>query len=138
MALFFGMDPWDQIRRLERREQDKDTATKSALWYPRTDLKETEGSYQVLMELPGVKKEDCSIDLSPEGLLTIRGKKDNEKEEKGERWHSVERCFGPFARSFSIPKGVDPSKITAAFANGVLLLTVAKAPMQQPIKIEIK
>ena len=145
MALFFGMDPWDQMRRMERRlnklsEQDKKDApvVENTAWYPRTDLKETEAYYQVVVELPGVKKEDCSIDLSPEGLLTVRGKKENDKEEKGEHWHSVERCFGPFSRSFSIPKGVDPTKISAGFENGVLRLTIPKAPQQQPMKIEIK
>ena len=110
----------------------------SDMWWPRTDLKETESDYQVLTELPGVKKEDVSLDLSPEGLLTIRGKKENEKEEKGERWHSMERSFGSFSRSFSIPKGVDPSKIVAAYDNGVLKLTVPKPPQQQPLKIDIK
>ncbi len=71
-------------------------------------------------------------------MLSVRGKKEHEKEEKGERWHSVERSFGSFARSFSVPRGVDASKITAAYDNGVLRLTIPKAPQQQPLKIEIK
>lgn len=160
MSFYFGLDPWAEIRRMERQmnkmmlnqlpqqsdSQDvvpsssavQNQQSQEVWWNPRTDLKETESDYQVITELPGVKKEDVSIDLSPEGLLTIKGKKENEKEEKNDKWHRVERSFGSFTRSFSIPKGVDPTKIAASYDNGVLKLMVPKAPEHQPLKIDIK
>ena len=132
MNRMFDQVPQSQSQDLVPAEQKQ-----QELWNPKTDLKETETEYQVIAELPGVKKEDVSIDLSPEGRLTIRGKKENEKEEKNDKWHRVERSFGSFTRSFSIPKGVDPAKISASYDNGVLKLVVPKTPEQQPLKIDI-
>eukprot|EP01106_Pelomyxa_sp_JSP_P006956 TRINITY_DN2134_c0_g1_i1.p2 TRINITY_DN2134_c0_g1~~TRINITY_DN2134_c0_g1_i1.p2 ORF type:complete len:125 (-),score=42.08 TRINITY_DN2134_c0_g1_i1:91-465(-) len=114
-----------------------------AVW-PVTDLKETPADFQVVMELPGVRKEDVVIDLQPEGVLSIKGKKEQEKPEEGkgkEKWHRVERHFGTFERSFTVPKGVDGSKITAAFESGVLRVTIPKPPQPpqpQPLKIIIQ
>ncbi|KAH3756192.1 heat-shock protein [Pelomyxa schiedti] len=135
MDLLFGQDPWSEF--FQHRRSDVEQPSSTGLWYPRTDLFESEATYQVLMELPGVRKEDVAIDLSPDSVLTIKGKKDREAT-PGERWHRVERVFGTFSRSFSVPKGVDPAGISASFDNGVLKLVIKKpAPPPQPQTLKI-
>ncbi|KAH3757138.1 heat-shock protein Hsp20 [Pelomyxa schiedti] len=108
-------------------------------WHPRCDLRETDTEYQIHTELPGVRKEDVSVDFAPDGTLVIRGKKEHEREETNERWHTVERSFGTFQRSFNVPQGTDPSKITAQFDNGVLKLGIPKTENRPAVhRIDIK
>eukprot|EP01105_Mastigella_eilhardi_P003321 TRINITY_DN1427_c0_g2_i3.p1 TRINITY_DN1427_c0_g2~~TRINITY_DN1427_c0_g2_i3.p1 ORF type:complete len:152 (+),score=53.83 TRINITY_DN1427_c0_g2_i3:98-553(+) len=151
MDYFFG-DPFHELRRMEKtlnrlaaaapaQSDAKAVATadaSAACWWPCVDLRETDTGYQVIAELPGVKKEDVSVDLSAEGLLTVKGTKAQEKEEKGDRWHAVERSFGSFQRSFRVPRGTDPAKISAEYADGVLRLCVPKPAQAQPMKIDVK
>eukprot|EP01105_Mastigella_eilhardi_P003319 TRINITY_DN1427_c0_g2_i1.p2 TRINITY_DN1427_c0_g2~~TRINITY_DN1427_c0_g2_i1.p2 ORF type:complete len:158 (+),score=59.69 TRINITY_DN1427_c0_g2_i1:46-519(+) len=153
---FFG-DPFHELRRMEKTlnrlasaaapaAQSEDAskavattnASSAACWWPSVDLRETDAGYQIIAELPGVKKEDVSVDLSAEGLLTVKGAKAHEKEEKGERWHAVERSYGSFQRSFRVPRGTDPAKISAEYADGVLRLCVPKPAQAQPMKIDVK
>lgn len=103
-------------------------------WSPRCDVTETDGTMVVHAELPGVDQKDVEVTLEG-GMLTIRGEKRSEKkeEEKG-RTHS-ERFFGSFARSISVPEGVDQSKIDAKFKDGVLEVRV---PLPAAAKSEAK
>lgn len=94
---------------------------------PTLDVAETEDEIRITIELPGVKREDVDISLA-NNLLTIKGEKKSESEEKGETLHRVERSYGAFQRVLSAPPGIDPAKVTAAMKDGVLHVTLPKAP----------
>ncbi|WP_276497790.1 Hsp20/alpha crystallin family protein [Pontibacter litorisediminis] len=92
---------------------------------PHVDACETDRGYEVEVALPGVKKEDISIDFQ-EGKLTITGERRLEKKEEGRRYHMLETQYGSFSRSFYLPDNVNPDKITAEFVDGILLVNVPK------------
>ncbi|MBI3925310.1 MAG: Hsp20/alpha crystallin family protein [Armatimonadetes bacterium] len=93
---------------------------------PRLNVAETDREYTIELELPGIRKEDVDISLQ-EGMLVIRGECKQEKEEEGRRFHRVERCYGSFSRSLSLPTDADPEKIQARMDNGILYVTLAKS-----------
>lgn len=92
---------------------------------PRIDISETETELNIEAELPGVEENDVELILS-DGRLTIKGEKKHEKEEKKKDYHLVERSYGSFARTLSLPFDVDPEQIKASFDKGVLKVTVPK------------
>lgn len=95
---------------------------------PSIDLKETDGAFEALVELPGVAEKDLDVQIA-DNVLTIRGEKRSERSEKGdEGYHYVERSFGSFARSIPLPVEVDPDRIEGEFKDGVLQLTMPKLP----------
>ncbi len=95
---------------------------------PRIDVRETGGALEIEAELPGVDEKDIDVDLS-KNVLTIRGEKRYERtDEKAGDYRLIERSFGSFARSLSVPFTVDPDAIEATFRNGVLKLTLPKPP----------
>ncbi len=106
---------------------------------PAVDVNEDTNAYKITAELPGMAEKDVEVRVSGD-LLTIKGEKRHEKEEKDKNYHMSERSFGMFERSFAIPKGVDRDKIAANFAKGVLTLSLPKRPDAQPEtkKIEVK
>jgi len=108
-------------------------------WAPSLDLSETKDSLVLKVEAPGMDQKDIQISLQ-ENLLTIKGEKRQEKEEKDERYHRVERSYGSFTRSVRLPVGVDASKVTATFKNGLLTVTMPKTVAAKgttiPIKVE--
>jgi HSP20 family protein len=106
-------------------------------WAPSMDLSETKDSLVVKVEAPGMDQKDIQISLQ-ENLLTIKGEKKQEKEEKDERYHRVERSYGSFTRSVRLPVGVDASKVTAAFKNGLLTVTMPKTVAAKGTTIPIK
>ena len=106
-------------------------------WSPAVDIKETEAEYLVNAELPGVKKEDFKISLD-EGVLTIEGERRQEKEIKGERTHRVERFYGKFCRSFTLPEYADANAIRAEYLNGVLSVHVPKLKVEKRQALEIE
>ena len=106
-------------------------------WSPVVDIKETETEYLVNAELPGVKKEDFKISLD-EGVLTIEGERRHEKEIKGEKIHRVERFYGTFCRSFTLPEYADANAIRAEYVNGVLSVHVPKLTIEKRKALEIK
>jgi HSP20 family protein len=87
--------------------------------------------------VPGLDPKDIQISLQ-EQLLTIKGEKKQEKEETDEQYHRVERSYGAFTRSVRLPVGVDGSKVTAAFKNGLLTVTLPKTPAAKGTTIPIK
>lgn len=103
-------------------------------WAPRLDVSETKEAMVVTAEIPGMDPKDISVSLQ-ENLLTIKGEK---KQEKEERYHRVERSYGAFARSVRLPVGVDGSKVNAAFKNGLLTVTLPKTPAAKGSAIPIK
>ena len=110
-------------------------------WNPAVDLKENEKEFVLTADLPGMKPADVSVECQ-DGTLTIKGEKTEEKKEEGNgnRRHVYERAYGSFYRSFAFPTAVDGDKAGARFANGVLTVTVPKAPAAKPAarKVEIK
>ena len=106
-------------------------------WSPRIDVSETESDVVVKAEVPGLSKDDIDVSLAGD-LLTIRGeKKDERKEEKGS-YRLLERHYGSFERTITLPPGVDPEKVEAEFKDGVLTIKLAKTEETRARKIAIK
>jgi HSP20 family protein len=106
---------------------------------PAVDVVEKDNAYEVTAELPGMDEKNIEVKLD-DGGLTIKGEKQEEKEEKRKGYHVHERRFGSFERYFAVPEGVDPDKIEASFKKGVLTVTLPKKPeAQKPTKkIDVK
>ncbi len=119
-----------------RRENGKELLA-VADWVPIVDISETESAYVIKAELPDVKKEDVKVTVQ-EGVLTIQGERKQEREEKGLKYHRVERSYGRFVRSFTLPDYVDDAKVKAEFKDGVLNLYLPKSERTQPKAIEVK
>jgi HSP20 family protein len=109
----------------------------SSVWMPAVDIMEREGEFHVRVELPGVKREDVKITVQND-VLTIRGEKKLEQEQKGENYHRVERSYGTFQRSFTLPTSVRSDKIEASYDNGVLSIVLPKVEEAKPKEIEVK
>ena len=106
-------------------------------WSPTVDISETEAEYAIKAELPEVKKEDVKVTVE-DGVLTLQGERKQEKEEKGKKYHRVERSYGRFVRSFTLPDSVDESKVKAEYADGVLHLHLPKSEKAKPKQIDVK
>jgi HSP20 family protein len=106
-------------------------------WAPSMDISETKDSLVAKVEVPGMEEKDIQVSLQ-ENLLTIKGEKKHEKEEKDEHYHRVERSYGVFTRSLRLPVAVDGSKVTATFKNGLLTVTLPKTPAAKGTTIPIK
>jgi HSP20 family protein len=104
---------------------------------PSMDISETDKAIEITAELPGLEKKDVELNVA-DNLLTIRGEKKNEREEKNKDYHLVERSYGAFSRSVELPAGVKVEDISAEIANGVLKVTVQKPAPKQTKQIEIK
>jgi HSP20 family protein len=134
----FGRDfPARWGRWLRELDEDWPRASGRRSWLPALDVHENDGQYAVTVELPGMDKEDVTIEFD-EGMLTIRGEKRSEREENGEKPRFVERRYGAFSRSFSLPRDADPDRIEARFDKGVLTLTIAKNEAAKPRTVAIK
>lgn len=142
---------WDPFRELEemserlnrvmgrpstRRDNGKETLT-VADWAPSVDISENGGEYFIKAELPEVNKDDVKITLE-DGVLTIQGERRQEKEEKGRKYHRIERSYGTFVRSFTLPDSVDEGKVSAEFKDGILNLRLPKTEKAKPKAIEVK
>ena len=106
-------------------------------WSPRVDISETDNHYQITAEIPGIDKKDVKISIE-DGVLTIRGERQEEKEEKGKKFHRVERCYGAFSRSFNLPQNIDENHVEANFKDGLLILQAPKKQAEKPKSIEVK
>lgn len=104
---------------------------------PATDVVETDKEIEITAELPGLEEKDVKIELS-DNVLTIRGEKKAEKEEKNKDYRMIERSYGAFARSLELPSGVDAGAIKATIDKGVLKVTVPKPVPAQAKTIEVK
>ncbi len=106
-------------------------------WTPTVDISETEAEYAIKAELPEVKREDVKVTVE-DGVLTIQGERKQEKEEKGKKYQRVERSYGRFVRTFTLPDTVDEGKVRAEYADGVLHLHLPKSEKAKPKQIEVK
>ncbi len=123
---------WDSFfeRGVRRTEEEGE-------WLPFLDVAETKDEIVVKAEVPGMDPKDIDISLS-DGLLTIKGEKKQEREEKQEDYHLVERSYGTFTRSIRLPKEVRRDKISASYKNGVLKVTLPKSEEAKQKEIKIK
>jgi len=142
---------WDPFRELEDmserlnrvfsrpslRNNGKENLT-VADWMPTVDISETEGEYLIKAELPEVKKEDVKVTVD-DGMITIEGDRQQQKEDQNEKMHRVESFYGHFARSFSLPESVDENAIRCDSKDGVLTVHIPKAQTQkhQPKQIKV-
>lgn len=106
-------------------------------WAPLVDISEDDKEYLVKAEVPEVKKEDLKVKVE-DGTLSITGERKSEKEEKGKKFHRIERSYGSFERSFAIPDDADPTTVTSEFKDGVLQVHLPKSPSAKPKAIEVK
>ena len=104
---------------------------------PRMDVSETDKEIEVTAELPGLEEKDIQLNFA-DNVLTIRGEKKNEREEKEKDYHLIERSYGSFTRAVQLPAGVNADDIKAVMSKGVLKVTVPKPGPAQTRKIDIK
>jgi HSP20 family protein len=107
------------------------------MWSPSVDISETKDNFVVKAELPGLEAKDVNVSISGD-ILTIKGEKKAEEEEKDEHYHRVERYSGSFQRVFQLPSGVKADKIEATFDKGVLKVTLPKVEEAKKKEIEVK
>ena len=110
--------------------------TPTAEFLPRFDLKETKEAYVITADLPGVKDENVEVSVTG-NRLTISGTREEERRDEGETYFAMERDFGTFAHSFTLPEGVDPERVKADLKSGVLTVQVPKKPEAQPKRVTI-
>lgn len=139
-----GSTPWQELRDL-REQMDRiiqstfrgGPSGATMEWAPPVDITEKDGDLVLTAELPGIKKDDIEVEIE-NNVLTIRGEKKGEREERGEQGYIYERQFGSFTRSFTLPRAVDPSQIRARFENGVLTVTMPKAAEARGQRVTIE
>ena len=139
-------NPWSDLDQLTNRltrlfDTDWPAPASAGDWVPAVNVQEAGEGLLLTADLPGMQQEDIEIELE-NNILTLRGEKSEERTEEagtGEerRYHLLERRFGSFQRSFTLPRTVDASAITADFENGVLRVTLPKAPEAKGRRIEI-
>lgn len=145
----FELTPWKPFKELSdlRREMDRmwdtfffrgpELESISREWSPSLDVSETKDNITVKAEVPGMDAKDIDISLSGD-VLTIKGEKKQEKEEKGENFHRIESCYGAFSRSIRLPVPVKSEEIKAGYKKGVLRITLPKKEEVKPKQIAIK
>ncbi|MBF0492613.1 MAG: Hsp20/alpha crystallin family protein [Deltaproteobacteria bacterium] len=148
---------WDPFETLSNLESDVDTGFGRMLrpgrfrkflfkepdfgsldWLPSVDIKENKESYEFDVEVPGIEKEAIKVFISDNNILNIKGERKKETEKKDENYQRIEREYGSFARSFTLPDNVDTAKVNADYKNGILKVTVAKKELVKPKEIPVK
>lgn len=144
MTSMIRFSPSTELRRLQREidqifngmypgaEEDAETMQ----WTPRVDLSETDDAYLIHMDVPGIKREDLEINYQ-DGTLTIRGHRQESHEEERGSVVRMERSYGRFFRSFSLPTSIQTENISASYEDGVLKINVPKAEESKPKRIEL-
>jgi HSP20 family protein len=142
---------WDPFRELEdvserlnrvfgrsnlARDEIRDPIT-AASWVPSVDVSETPEEFQIKAELPEVKKDDVRVSVNA-NVLRIEGERKQEKEEKNKKYHRIERSYGSFLRTFTLPDNVDDSKVQAEFKEGVLSIRVPKSEKAKAKSVQIQ
>jgi HSP20 family protein len=120
-----------------RNEGESEESIAVSQWAPLVDVSEDEKGYLIKAELPEVKKEAVKVTLE-NGVLTISGERKFEQEEKNKRYHRVERAYGTFLRSFTMPDDAEAEEVTAEFRDGVLQVRIAKTERSRPKQIDVK
>jgi HSP20 family protein len=136
---------WDPAREFEEmadrltRFIDRNPAEEAlvtAAWSPMVDIEETDKEYLIKAELPEVKKEDVKVTVK-DGVLSLEGERQQEKEEKNKKFHRVERSYGKFVRCFTMPEDANAQGVRADFKDGVLNVHLVKSPSPKPKGVEV-
>jgi len=141
---------WDPFRELEdmstrlnrffgqaaSRRLGDDGSEMLADWAPAIDVQETDGEYLISADLPAVKKEDVKVSVQ-DGILAVEGERRQEREEKGKKFHRIERSYGKFVRRLTLPTDVDQEKLAAEFKDGVLQVHLPKSVTAKPRSIDV-
>ena len=139
MALLVKPEPFSsEINRLFDTlfEPANGNANRSQRWAPAMDLVEAEDHFVLKADLPGLGEEDVAIEIQ-DNVLTVSGERKTEHERKEKGFYRLERSFGRFSRSLTLPEGVDADKISASFDKGVLEVSIPKPEERKPRRIEI-
>jgi HSP20 family protein len=141
------LTPWKPFRELEKMRSDMERLWDSFFegrpimrvgeWLPSLDVAETKNDLVVKVELPGMDPKDIDISLT-DGYLTIKGERKQEKEEKEENYHFIERSYGTFTRSVRLPKEVKHDKRSASYKNGILKVVLPKSEETKTKEVKIK
>lgn len=142
---FSSFDPFDnlmdiqrEVNRLfdDRTKPAKRDEFRNVAWSPVVDVHEDKDAYYVTAELPGLKQKDIDIKVEDD-TLTIKGERKFEDEQKKDNYHRIERFYGSFQRSFTLPRGIDAGKIKASYKDGVLKLDIPKKEESKPKQISV-
>ena len=147
----FGTSRWDPFKEMEEMQERMGRAfglkphrgnggyelLSVSEWAPLVDITEDDKEYLIKAELPEVKREDVHVSVD-NGILTITGERRYENEEKGQKQHRIERSYGRFERSFTLPNEADGTKVNAEFKEGVLKVHLPKNAQAKPRSIDIK
>jgi HSP20 family protein len=132
----FRLDPFQMMREMMQLTPFTGEEGGMLEFRPRFEVAETKDGYRVRGDLPGVREED--LDISVEGnMLTVRGKREEEKREEGDEYHLYERSFGSFTRTFSLPESADIENIRAELTEGVLTIAMPRREGVGPRKVQI-
>lgn len=138
-----AVSPWMGFRELEEQLDRLFSGTPvqggecRCAWAPSVDLQERDDAYVLRADLPGLSKEDIELTVVDD-VVTLKGRRNEEKDERIKGYHRIERSFGEFSRSFRIPAGIDAQKVEAKFDRGVLEVTLPKPETAKPKQIEVK
>ncbi len=138
-ALLPWRAPWNLEEEFNRLFEDfgKDLGSVEERFTPAIDIRETDDAYIVEADVPGLKKEDVHIEVNDD-VLTIKGERKNEHEEKRKDYHRIERQSGSFRRTITVPGGFKYDDVDAKFEDGVLRVTLPKREDAKPRRIEVK
>jgi HSP20 family protein len=142
MAMLTRWEPFRDLARLQdemnRLFDDRVYRSSESMgWTPACDIYEDEESVSLRFELAGVEAKDVDVRFE-NGVLTVKGERKLEKEDRRENYHRVERSYGTFTRAFSLPGSLDAERIRAEAKNGVLTITLPKKPEAKPRAIQVK
>ena len=113
-----------------------DESLSSAIWTPPVDIYETEGEVILKAELPEINQKDIEIQIE-NNTLTLRGERKFEKDDKKENYHRIERAYGSFVRSFTLPSSIDQDRIKADYRDGILKISMPKREETKPKQIKV-
>ncbi len=146
MAILRWIDPARELAGMQDRmnrlfeeffgSREREEGLTGGAWAPVVDIHETDDAVVVAAELPGIARDHVNVEYK-DGVLTLRGERKFEKEVKEENYHRIERSYGAFHRSFSIPAPVDDEKISARMKDGVLEIRLPKKEAAKPKQIKV-
>jgi HSP20 family protein len=147
MAIVRWLDPFRDLSAIQERmnqifedalarSRGREEGLRTGMWTPAVDIYENSDFVVVKAELPGVEKNRISVEVK-DGILSLRGERKFEKEVKEESYHRIERSYGSFQRSFSLPVSVDQDQVTARFEDGVLEVKLPKKEKAKPKQIQV-
>ena len=147
MAIMRWVDPFKELSAIHDRMNQlfdetflharaSEAAPAAAMWSPAVDIYESVDEIVVKAEVPGIDRDAVAVEVK-DGILTLRGERKFEKEEKEENYHRIERSYGTFVRSFALPSSVDTEKVHAALKDGVLEVKLSKKEIAKPRKVQV-